>query len=316
MPRRAILLGVLALTAAGCGSGIMKHVPFMGSIERYLPEGGAVPGLTRTSKLRGYRGDEMEVALGKSAVLYRNYGATGMSTADYVLGRDDRSLTIQSFSMADDVAAAGLFHYFRGRKLGGSVERVDAGAEGIVDVRHERRNLYFYKQRYFFKIIYTGTAPVPDLAPLARAIAARVPGRSERPAGLVYLEVEGVDTDSAQVTPGYTFNCDFLPPGVIAKAPGAGSAVAEVFLIGHNDKKEATRTGRDYRTYLQLNGKDYDSHQKAWRGRPIWTARDPSQGRVICTVYKEYVIGVVRPKDYALGEAIINRIIRKMGGEP
>ncbi len=311
----AYALSGCLLLAGGCGGGISKvlsRVPLVSSANRYLPESDAVPGLVRTGRVRAYRGNEMRKYQGKSAALYLNYRATGLSVADFYLSEPGRSLTIESYSMDGNIAAAGIFHYFRGRKLKGAGRPVPAGAEGVLDVRHEKRNLYFYKQRYFMKIIYTGTKPIPDLVPLAQAICARIPGSGSRPAGFKYLAVKGVNPKTAHVTPGYTFNCDFLPPGITAKAPGAGSVVSDVYLIVHNDDKEAEHTGRDYRQYLQINGKDFTLKRKSWHGRPVWTARDPSQGRVVCTVYKKFVIIVARPRSYPEGEQVVDNIVARI----
>ena len=189
------------------------------------------------------------------------------------------------------------------------------GAQGVLDLRHERRNLYFYKQRFFVKLIYTGAKPVPDLVPLAQAAARGIPGPGRRPEGFRYLDVDGVKPATAHATPGYTFNCDFLPPAITAKAPGAGSVVSDVYLIVHNDEEEARRTGRDYRQFLQLNGKNFDLERRRRERRLVWRARDPSQGRVICTRYKRFVIIVARPHTYAEGGRLLERIVAHIRSE-
>lgn len=315
MRHNLIVAGLgLALLACGCGGSklpVLGKLPFVSSDDtRYLPENGAVPGLARVGKMRGYGSKDMREYLGDATAMFVQYGAQGVSTADYTLGAKDRTVTVECFLMEDDIEAAGIFHCYRGKKLRGLGSPVEAGAEGVLDRKRDGRNLYFYKQRFFFKIIYSGKDPVPDLLPLARAVAARVPGNASRPKGFEFISVDGVDATTAGVTPGFTFDCDFLPPGVIVKAPGAGD-VADLFLISHLDEKSAEKSGRDYRTYLQLNGENYES-RKANGRREVWMARDPVQGRVIATVYGKYLVGVVRPKTYEDAEAIINRVLEKI----
>ncbi|MCX7934761.1 MAG: hypothetical protein N3A66_05830 [Planctomycetota bacterium] len=318
MARARFFLTAAIVLLAGCDTKdkVLSHMPLVGGLggaEKYLPENGAVPGLKRVGKIRQYRTSQLNEYLGPSANLFVGYGAENLAVADYVLGDAKQTLAVECYGMNSDVAAAGIFHYYRGRWLRGRGTPVEVGSEGVLDQTRENRNLYFYKQRYFFKIIYSGPLPVPDLTPLGRAVANAVPGTSERPRGFEFLEVEGVARDTAYVSPGYTFNCDFLPPGVFAKAPGAGD-IAEVFIIAHLNEDEAQKTARDYRTYLQLNGQNY-SQKGVAKGRVVWQARDPNQGRVMCTQHKQFVIGVVRPQTWEKAEALLDAIVKKIGNK-
>jgi hypothetical protein len=134
-----------------------------------------------------------------------------------------------------------------------------------------------------------------------------------------------VDPSTGRVSGGYTFNYEFLPPGVFAKAPGAG-AIAEVFLISHYTQKEAEKTAHKHRYFLEVNGMDYDSKYTtreedggggfAFFGsgghRRVWWGTDPNVGRVICTRYGVYLIGVLAPKSFERGEVILDRIVAEM----
>ncbi len=308
-PMTRLLGGAALLLAAGCSgpSGLMSRVPLIAGSGRFMPESGEAPGLVRIGKVHVARGDRMRDYMGARANVYSNYGAETMATCDYTLGGAGKSLTIESYSMENEVAAAGIFHYHRGRKLYGLGKTVAVGVAGVLDTRRKGRSLYFYKQRQFVKLVYTGPDPVPDLLPLARAMAAKMPGTGKPPGGFEYLNVEGVDPAATYVWPGYTFNCDFLPTGIFAKAPIAGP-IAEVFLIAHHDKKAAAKTAQNYRIYLEINGKDY-AVKHTQRRRLVWQAQQPAIGRVIVTQYKKYVIGVRRPKTYAAGEAVLKRVV-------
>lgn len=312
-----LILVVIALGwTAGCflGDGEPKEAK---KAQGYLPSDNTIPGLARIGKPRQYRGlGEMKHYLGQRASHFHQYGAVAVSAADYRLGENE-TLSIETFEMKSEEAAAGLFHYYRGTRLNKWGIPVDVGAGGVVDKLRKKRNLYFYKGSYFVAIFYTGKGEAPDLLPLARTIAEKIPGTSAEARGFEYLDVEGVQASTASISPGYLFNCEFLPIGVLAKAPGAGD-VAEVFLLAHRRREDAEKTAQDYQDFLEAAGKDYTiKHVKALtdpshRPRPVWWARDPKQGRVICTRYDTWVIGVVRPETYEKGEEILTRVVEKI----
>jgi len=313
---RILLVGLLvaAALAAGCsGSKLPFRMPLIGGND-FLPQAEELPGWRMADDgIRRFAGRKLEKYIGTEANLIRNYGFHLLSAADYVrTGEDEPSLTIESYEMEKPLSASGIYHYHRGRKLHrleGRARPVDVGVEGVAT----ERVLYFYKGLFFFKIIYTGSAAAaPDLVAIGRGMAGRIPGESRPPRGFEYLAVEGVDTSTSRVTPGYAFNYDFLPPAIFASAPGAGD-IAEVFIIGHFDEEDARRTAKDYRTFLQLNGLDYEAKRTADR-RLVWWARDPAQGRVIVTRYKNWVFGVQTPKTYERGEVLLDRIAARMQG--
>ena len=302
---------VICPVIGGCfGSGLIDRVPGVSSPVDYLPNTGAVTGLVRTTKKSVYRGAKMGKRLGGNAALYVNYGARAMATADYTLGGADGNLTVEIFIMEQDVAGSGLFHHFRGHKLRNTGRTVTVGAEGVVDTQRKDRNLYFYKESLFCKLIYTGREPVPNLVPLGQRIAGRLRGHQKQPRAFQYLALEGIKPETASVSPGYTFNCQFLPPGVFADAPGAG-AIARAFLIEHDSPKSAAKTAQDYRAYLSVHGANYGLKYGPKRRR-TWWARQPDQGRVICTQYREWLVGVQWPKNYTKGEALIERIVDRI----
>jgi len=311
----SLALAALACLATSCEAtqAAKQHMPFSDGPEKILPESGTVSGLVRIGKIRQYRTSQMDQFLGEGAKLFASYGAKLLAVADYRFADPKKTASIECYEMDSPVAAAGIYHYYRGKFLRGRGAPAQIGTEAVLDQGRGNRNLYFYKQRHFFKVIYSGNEPVPDLMPLGRAIAGRVPGGDEKPRGFECLEVDGVDATSSYVTPGYTFNCDFLPPGIFAKAPGAGTQVAEAFVIAHSSDEDAERTARDYRTYLQINGTDYEASAFGKKRRACWQARDPSQGRVIFTVHRQYLVGVVRPQTYEAARPLLEAIVHRIG---
>lgn len=312
---RSLFAGMLlAAVLAGCGmpslpgTGGLSLPSFRGS--GHLPEDNFAPGWRRTSKVQRYAGRTLKDYIGAQAATFRQYGINLVCVADYTYGEDTvPTLTVESYQMDKPLAASGIFHYHRGVRIRGKAMPADVGVEAV----YNDRVLYFYKGYFFFKLIYTGKEGTRmDLVALAKRIAGEIPGESRPPRGFEYLAVEGVDATTGHYSPGYTFNYDFLPPAIFAKAPGAGS-IAEVLLMGHFEDKAAEVTGRDHRYWLQNNGTDYGSKRTAHR-RLVWWGRDPTHGRIIMTRYRSYVIGVLTPKTYEMGEAILDRVVARIGG--
>lgn len=287
--------------------GVVPQLRFDG----YLPSNAILPGWKRIGKIQRFSGNGVEEYIGQQSQFFRNYGLNGLFVADYAPeGADYPILTVESYQMEKPLAGSGIFHYYQGQKYRGVGVPVDVGVSGF----YVRNVLYFYKDRFFYKIIYTGKDKVPpDLVVIGRAIAAEIPGEARPPRGFEFLSVEGVNPKDALVSGGYTFNYDFLPPSISAAAPGAGK-IARVFLISHYDEDESAKTGRDYRYFLERNGLNYE-FKRTSDGRLVWWARDTNQGRVIVTQYKKWVVGVLTPETYETGEQILDRVVQQMRNE-
>lgn len=298
------------------GGGLLSRVnPFGNKTIGVLPPTGAVPTLTKDSTGETFSGGGLHKYLGTRARFFQQYGAETVYTSEYSYGPDQGNLVIEVFAMDTPASALGLYQWHGMRKLGGAGRTVPIGAEGVLDTKKEGRNLYFYKGKWFVALIYTGAEPVPDLLPVGSYMADTLDAkRSERPRGFEHLAMDGIEADSIRVTPGNTFQAAFLPPGLTAKAPGAGP-IAEVFLITRNDIGEARVTAREYAEYLQLKGKDYTEKYAEGR-RPVWLAQDPRQGRVVLTQYGPWVFGVARPSTYREGEAFVDRLAETLRQVP
>ncbi len=304
------LLLLVSLILIGCESpSILSKMPslpraFTGS-KSFVPADAFMPGWHIVGKKKWVVGNKLVDYIGRQAAAFNSYGISLLTAADYAPANSEEPiLTIESYEMSTPLAASGIFHYHRGKILRGKGVPVDVGIEGV----EVKGVMYFYKSRFFFKLIYTGSENMAiNLADIAEKIATRIPGEARPPRGFEYLNVEGINPKSSRLSAGYTFNYDFLPPAIFSKAPGAGP-IAEVFLIGHYDSKTAKKTARDYRYFLEKYGLDY-SFKRSGRKRLVWWARDPTHGRVIVTCYGSWVIGVLTPQTYEKGEVILDRIV-------
>lgn len=279
--------------------------------DNMFPGKGDVPGLEPIGKVLTYNLNRFKELYGSAGTRYLQYGLVNMLARDYSYGAADRRVSVEIANMESATAAAGLFHHHRGNVLAGNGTPIPVGAEGVLDSKRDNRSLYFYRGQIFVKVIYSGKEPVPDLLPVAKFIDDKAPrGQDAKPEGFSYIEIEGVNADSVELTPGFTFNLSFLPPAVSASAPGGGSTASDMFVITCNSPKEASQLYSDYTSYLKMYA---EYHEEYRRDRQRFTkAVDPNQGRVLCTAYKNAFIIAARPDGYERGEVLIDRLMAKI----
>lgn len=295
-----LLLGTLP---TGCRKAVK------GELSGNLPADGAVPGLERTAPTRQvFRDNDINSYFGTQANFVRGMGLNTLHVGEYTLGGAGRSLTVEAYQMNSEHAPAGMYYHYRAHRLHFQGERVEVGAEGLLDTRSGGKNLYFYKGHWFIALIYTGRDPVPDLMPLAQHIAAGIQGQNVRPRGFLHLDVEGVDAENAFISPGNMLNLEWLPPGVQAMAPGAGPR-AIAFVIPFADPKSAENTRNEFRQVLHMEGRDV--RRARLPGDLNLTGEmgeDPKLGRVTFVTYRHWLVGVVHAEDYEPAHAILHRI--------
>ncbi len=310
----AAVLAVLSAAAGLCptaeagmpfrrGSRLLTHQSGL------FPGKGTIPDLEPAGKLLTYRGDNFRKLYGTAGERYIQFGMTSLMSADYTyfVGR----LSIEIVTLDDPIQASGLFYYHKGKVLRTPGEEVSVGAEGVLDTGREGRNLYFYRSNMFIKIVYSGKNPVPDLMPIAEYIDAKLPSRDDdKPAGVDYIRVEGVDEGTIAVTPGFTFDNNALPPSVWASAPGGGSQASDLYVVTRMREKDAEEVFEDFTRYQQMYAKYVEEYRID--GQRYVKAVDPGQGRVVFTLYQNAVIIAARPDGYPRGELLIGRVMDKI----
>lgn len=315
MPRQTVFL-VLVLLLFACAPAD-AGMPFFKRQNKakggMFPEEGDVPDLVRTGKVLTYKGEDFQSLYGTAGNRYIQYGLLSMTSADYAYGAPNRRVSIEIATMENPSAAAGLFYYHKGKVVGTNGETVKVGAEGVIDVSRGKRNLYFYRSNLFVKIVYSGKAPVPSLLPVAEYVDSHMPtGRDEKPEGFEFINIEGINKDTIELTPGFAFNLSFLPPAVWASAPGGGSPASDLFVITRRSNSEASSIFKDYLSYLKLHAEYIEEYN---RGKQRYVkAVDPNQGRVLFTAYQNVVVIAARPDGYDKGEVLIDRVIEKIDG--
>lgn len=275
-----------------------------------FPGSNDVDGLKQVRKPLTYKGETFQEFYGKAGNIYIEYGMLTMQAAEYDYGPAKGRVNLEIFTLETPINAAGLFHYNRGR-LRAPGQKVDVGAEGILDVGRKGRNLYFYRAKSFVKIVYSGKGEAPDLLPIAEYVDSHLPsGRDDKPDGLDYIDIEGISKDTIAITPGFTFNISFMPPSVWASAPGGGSPASDLFVITRNLDRDAEEIFRDYTSYLKLHAKYIEEYTR--ENMKYTKAVDPTQGRVVFTCYRNAVIVAARPDGYEKGEVLIDRVMERI----
>lgn len=312
---RNYFLFILCLSITACAG--KSDAPLGGSDNGFLPGNGAFSGLVALGNKRvAFSGKDKDKYLGKErAGFFNGHGLGSIYTRDYQL--DGKNLTLESFQLDNDVGASGIYYYYVGRQLRGGGEEIDVGAQAVLDTAKSGRNLYFYKGRWFFSIIYTDQEPIPDLKPLAQFLATQISGSSQKPAGFEHLNVEGVAAKYARITPGNALNFDIFPPGVYALAPAGGNN-ARAFVIDCHDKDRAEKTAGDFRRYLQVNCEDFKTTRKDFGKNKIeiHQATDAREGKITFALFDRYLVAISQINEFALGEDLVMKIVNKINASP
>lgn len=304
-----LAIGVLAALALGACSGFVEAEK-----TGMLPLTGDFPGLVQIGKNKIFtKAEDRLNYLGSRGRMMEQYGTTEIYVGDYTLGGEQNNLTMEYYKVEGDVGAAGIFYYYQGRILLGAGKEVDIGGGGVLDVKNENRNLYFYKGRYFFTLIYTGKAPVPDLTGLGKYMADKVTARNWKPAGFRYLDgLEGVSQKYTRVSYGNALNMDFLPPAVMSLALCAGKT-AKVYVCMTTDPKQLDGMESAFVRYLRFDAKDYKytMHKVGGSSYKVHQAVEKDEGLILFTSGKETMFIVTGAESVEKGTELLVRLIER-----
>ena len=302
--------GIVLLVLTTC---ISCSNPVSGTNSGLLPENGEYPGLIAEGKRKTFiLADKRDEYLGNNSVIFDNYGLVDFFHNEYTLGGKTNYLSIESYRLAGDNGAAGVFYYFVRRKLMTKGKHVDVGADGVLDVKKEGRNLYFFKGRWFFALVYSGKGEVPDLVPLAKYIASKAPGNNWKPDGFRYLDVEGISSKYAYVSAGNAMNFAFLPPSVTTFVSSVGLE-ANIYISNFNDEGDAEEAANNFKGLLR--GQDnYNKSTLSIAGKnyPLYQAIDEKEGRLMFVLYNKTIISISHVTDVDLAKTLFKRVILKI----
>ena len=307
---KCILPGVLILCillVTACSN------PLAGSSSGFLPVTGEYPGLVADGERKTFVLDtERDAYLGNNAALFENYGLSDFFHNSYTLNGEKNYLSIEAYNIVGDNGAAGVFYYFVRRKLRGKGKMVKVGADGVLDVANDGRNLYFFKGRWFFALVYSGKDNIPDLLPLARFLASKVPGENWKPDGFRYLEVEGISSKYAYVSAGNALNFAFLPPSVTTFVSSAGLE-SNIYISNFSESKDAKDAADAFRELLRLQ-EDYKKVPITADGKKhtIYQAIDEKEGLLMFVQYRRTIITISHVTDEAVARLLFSRVLTKI----
>lgn len=302
---------LLLVICTACGN------PFAGGDSGFLPVAGEYPGLDPVGKRKAYLlDDDLYQYLGSRSAIFDNYGIDNFFNNDYTLNGPDNYLTIESAQIAGDNGAAGVFYYYVRRKLVNKGQLVDVGAQGVLDTQNENRNLYFFKGRWFFSIVYSGKGKIPDLLPIGRLIAAKVPGKDWKPSGFRYLAVDGISDEYAYVTPGNALNLEFLPPSVTTFVSSVGLQ-SNIFVSDFFDIDQAQTATEDFIKFLRATAEDYKTFKLPVAGYEykVYQGIDEKEGLLMFVNYKKALITINQIKEINQAKLLLARVIQRIKDE-
>ena len=302
-----ILLGIIAVCVS-CAN------PMAGTNSGFLPVEGEYQGLVPDGKRKTYIiNRERDQYLGNNVVIFDNYGLSDFFHNEYTFNGKENYLSIESYQLSGENGAAGVFYYFVRRKLKTKGKEVDVGADGVLDVVNDSRNLYFFKGRWFFAIVYSGKGDVPDLIPLGRYIASKVPGNNWKPDGFRYLDVEGIASKYAYVSAGNAMNFAFLPPSVTTFVSSVGLE-SNIYISNYFEEKAAEEAEDNFKKFMTSNCEDYKKSEMIINGRnyPIRQALDEKEGLLMFVRYKKTIISISKVSDYDIARVLMERVVRKI----
>lgn len=307
---------VLALLAAGCGSGGrgIGKLPGVGDYSAVLPEDNAIPGLRRKARPRAWSAGKATEYLDPEQLRWYNaYDMTAVAVAEYEYGPNAVSLTIEGVQTKRPLGAAGIYHWVRNKKLrdGGEALLGVDDIEGVVDRYRGAGNIYFYKRNVFYKILYHGPRPAPDLTEVARAAAGAVKEYVRPLRSFEWMNVPGVDMKHAAVTPGPTMQCEDLPASAWAPAPGAG-AKAILYVIECDSRDKAESVAKDHRQFLRLNATNQGDTTADKGRRVVWWGVDRRGTPLIATSRANAVLIVSGADSNRIGGELLDEIVGRI----
>ena len=213
-------------------------------LEDLLPGASCAPGWQLEGKAQLYDRDTLSDRIDGEAELYFPYGFERLAAVRYAFGKNPGTgMDVEVFRMGSLLDAFGMYANYRQKDAGpGAI-----GAESSL----APPQLFFYQGRYFVQLQITGSdSPDPDaLAACGRAVAAKLPGKGERPAELSVFNrpdlVKGSERYLAESLLGY----DFLNRGILADAVVGGSSL-QVFLLLGTTNDSASAALQRYRSQI------------------------------------------------------------------
>ena len=233
-----LLPALLLLLLVPCG------VRAAGDPEELLPPLSCAPGLKIDGKAALYDRDTLSDRIDGEAELYFPYGFERMAAARYDSAKNPGAgMDVEIFRMGSLLDAFGMYANYRqndARTLGFGAESSLSGSQ-----------LFLYQGRYFLQIQVTGSdsSDADALVACGKAVAARLPGQTGRPAELAVFDRPDLVKGTERYLPESLLGYDFLDKGIMADAVLEGRSL-QVFLLLGTTRQSAAAALEHYRSQL------------------------------------------------------------------
>ncbi|HTZ40004.1 MAG TPA: DUF6599 family protein [Syntrophales bacterium] len=239
------------------------------------------------------------------AELYFPYGFDTLATARYARKAAAGSPFVADvYRMGSLLDAFGIYSNYR--------KAASPACDVGVDCYLSSSQLLFYKDRFFVKLQATDT-PTPEqdvFLACGRAIAAKLPPGTNRPAELEILNVRGISPKTERYIAKSVLGYPFFRRGLTADAVIDGER-SQVFVVIEDSAAAARKAFDAYHADLNASGKTIASTDAG--GRPTITASDPLYRGVYVEQSGRYLIGAIRLKDPSSAKPLVESLRARLG---
>jgi hypothetical protein len=274
------------------------------SIKDVLPASGFAGEWTIDGNVELYDKDTLFNHINGEAELYFPYGFAALASANYINKKNpELSIVADVYQVASVLDAFGIYsNYRKSNNL-----PVSVGADGFAS----SSQLMFYQDKYFVRLQVSGETSLPEdiLLVCARSISRNLPAGAGPPREMDVLKIPALIPKSERYLAKSLLGYAFFHRGLIADVQVQEEKM-QIFAIPEDTPAEARRTFDQYYAYLQAERRSIRLTGDDARG--VIIAVDPLYGGVQVMHYGRYVAGVVRIKNNAIGEKIMEQLSRQI----
>ena len=281
------------------------HAADNGSMLSILPDKECAAGWVLEEKPVLFTEDTLFDHINGEAELYFPYGFDTLATARYARKAAAGSPFVADvYRMGSLLDAFGIYSNYR--------KAASPACDVGVDCYLSSSQLLFYKDRFFVKLQATDT-PTPEqdvFLACGRAIAAKLPPGTNRPAELEILNVRGISPKTERYIAKSVLGYPFFRRGLTADAVIDGER-SQVFVVIEDSAAAARKAFDAYHADLNASGKTIASTDAG--GRPTITASDPLYRGVYVEQSGRYLIGAIRLKDPSSAKPLVESLRARLG---
>ena len=301
---RSIIRMALAIFFLLLTSGLL-HAADNESMLSILPAGGCAEGWVMEEKPALFTEDTLFDHINGEAELYFPYGFDTLATARYARkATAGFPFVADVYRMGSLLDAFGIYSNYR--------KAASPACDVGVDCCLSSSQLLFYKDRFFVKLQATDT-PTPEqdvFLACGRAIAAKLPPGTNRPAELEILNVRGISPKTERYIAKSVLGYPFFRRGLTADAVIDGERT-QVFVVLETSNATAKRAFDEYLESLKASGKIISSVESG--ERPEIAAIDPLYRGVYVEQSGRYLIGAIRLKDPSSAKPLVESLRARLG---